>query len=102
MMSLRIKIKIQSGSLQEEIRDGYLVTEKSEKVWASEPYLATDKEMQRAFETCNVKAVRLDYELALEYYEVFVSADLTQEIRFIEAFKPIVAPYTNVRMDYGG
>lgn len=33
-MSLPIKIKIPSGFLQEEIRDGYFVTEKSKKVWA--------------------------------------------------------------------
>lgn len=60
---------------------------------ASELYLAADKEMQRVFEACNAEAARLDYESALDHYEVSDSVELTKKIRSIEAFKSIVAPY---------
>ena len=60
---------------------------------ASELYLAADNEMKKVFEACNAEAARLDYESALDHYEVSNSAELTKKIRSIEAFKSIVAPY---------
>ena len=61
--------------------------------YASELYIAADKEMQKVFELCNPEAAQIDYESALTHYEVSNSSELTKKIRSIEAFKSIVAPY---------
>lgn len=60
---------------------------------SSELYVAADKEMQKVFAACSPKAAECDYESVLSHYGVMTAQELTQKIRSIESFKPILAPW---------